>query len=228
MSLTLVSTPIGNPDDITLRAIETLKVSQSIICEELKPARVLLKRLCIPEKPLYELNEHSQESELKELIELCRSKKMALISDCGTPGFSDPGADLVKACVKEKIQVDVNPGASSLMALIALCGIELKEFYFVGFLPAERNERAKKLEQLQWVKVPMVFMDTPYRLGSTIKELALVWPKRSGIVGVDLTGGHHQVHRDLLGELSKKEWPKLPFMIIVKNRIYKVAPARKI
>src|SRR5438046_298584 len=105
MSLIVVSTPIGNLGDITLRAIETLKEADVIICEEFKPARVLLKRLGILEKELFQLNEHSRPGDLDELIQLCQSKKVALISDCGTPGFSDPGADLVNACHEKKINV---------------------------------------------------------------------------------------------------------------------------
>src|ERR1700722_20122229 len=111
MSLTVVSTPIGHFEDITLRAIRSLKEAQGIICEEKKPASILLKKLQIPEPPLWQLNEHSRQQDLPELIELCRTQKICLVSDCGTPGFCDPGAKLVDACLKAGIPVDVNPGA---------------------------------------------------------------------------------------------------------------------
>src|ERR1035441_2223268 len=151
MPLTLVSTPIGHFEDITLRAIETLKKCDGIICEELKPARVLLKRIGLgggeglPDvKKLYQLNEHSKPSDLKELIDLCRRQNIALVSDCGTPGFCDPGGVLVDACYKEKIPVQIAPGVTSLGALLSLTGEEIKEFFFVGFLPQEKNDRSQR------------------------------------------------------------------------------------
>lgn len=215
MSLTVVATPIGNLGDITLRAIETLKAAEAIICEEMKPARVLLKRLEIADKALFQLNEHSRSTDMAELLELCRTKKTALISDCGTPGFCDPGAALVDACLKEKIQIDVNPGPSSLMSLFSLAGEEFREFYFVGFLPAEKQARSQRLGQLKNMKTPLVFMDTPYRLDATVKELAGIWPDRRAVLGADLTGDGHRLVKGRLQEIARTSWPKLPFVLLV-------------
>lgn len=217
MSLTVVSIPIGNVDDITLRAIETLKSSDIIICEELKPAKVLLKRLGMdPEKKvLHPLNEHSSKTDVTALLDICRKGKVALISDCGTPGFCDPGADLVEACHREKIPLDVNPGPSSLMALLALSGVNLKEFHFVGFLPAQKEERLKKIDRLKGVRIPFVVMDTPYRLQATLRDLAVDSGNARAILGIDLTGRGHQVVRDKLKALAAQEWPKEPFVLMV-------------
>ncbi|MDZ4677533.1 MAG: SAM-dependent methyltransferase [Oligoflexia bacterium] len=215
MSLVVVSTPIGNYEDITLRAIKTLKNADVIICEELKPARILLKRLEIGEKELFQLNEHSQEKDLPELVELCRSKNVALISDCGTPGFCDPGAKLVEACAKNKITIDVNPGASSLMSLFALSGVELNEFHFVGFLPAEKEARHKKIATLKNLRSPFVIMDTPYRLQATLNELAVDFGSRLGVLGLDLTGEKHQVMRARISELASRTLGKTPFVLLV-------------
>ena len=216
MGLTVVSTPIGHYDDITLRAIESLRKAQAIICEERKPASILLKKLEIPEPPLWELNEHSRSQDLQELLELCRSQNVCLVSDCGTPAFCDPGAALVDACLKEKIPVDVNPGPSSLMALLSVAGVELKQFYFVGFLPAEKGERSKKMADLKNIKVPVVIMDTPYRLQATLQELAAELAGRKAVLGVDLTGGQQQVARDSMKNLASRNWPKLPFVLLIQ------------
>jgi 16S rRNA (cytidine1402-2'-O)-methyltransferase len=215
MSLTVVSTPIGNFQDITLRAIETLKNADAIICEEIKPARVLLKRLGIDEKELFPLNEHSQKADLKELLTLCREKNIALISDCGTPGFCDPGSDLVAACAKEKIIVDTNPGASSLMALISLCGEKLDQFYFVGFPPAEKSERYRYIQGLRKFQVPIVVMDTPYRLKSTLHDFRENFGERRAVLGMDLTGEKNQVARGTINEIASKDWPKAPFVLLI-------------
>lgn len=216
MSLVMVSTPIGNFQDITLRALETLKTCDVLICEELKPARILLKRLGIEEKELFQLNEHSRQADLDELVGLCRVKKVALVSDCGTPGFYDPGADLVRTCYERNIQVDGNPGPSSLMALISLSGIKLTEFYFVGFLPAEKILRQKKLGQVSKLKLPLILMDTPYRLGSTLKDIAVFLPHARATLGIDLTGAKNQVVRGKLTDLANKTFPKAPFVVIVE------------
>jgi 16S rRNA (cytidine1402-2'-O)-methyltransferase len=227
MSLTVVSTPIGHPDDITLRAIEVLKSSDAIICEEIRPAQTLLKRIGIsattPDhrpaiegaKPLYQLNEHARPSDLAPLLELCKHKNVALISDCGTPGFCDPGADLVSECAKNKIVVTIAPGASSLMALLALSGEKISEFHFVGFLPAEKEERRKKLERLKNTQVPLVVMDTPYRFKTTVLDFSAILPKARVVAGADLTAPQEFVFRGSLVDLAKKDVPKAPFVLLI-------------
>lgn len=214
MSLTVVSTPIGNYGDITLRAIESLKSCDVVICEELKPAEILLKKIKIEGKKLLQLNEHSTASDLNELTEVCRTKNVVLISDCGTPGFYDPGADLVDHCYKNKISVDVNPGASSLMTLISHSGIKLNEFYFVGFLPAENSERQSKIQKLVQQKIPLVFMDTPYRLNKTLQELAVHFGERQAVLGINLTMPEQEIHKGKLRALSGIKHPKSPFVLI--------------
>ncbi|MBK9293013.1 MAG: methyltransferase [Oligoflexia bacterium] len=215
MSLIVVSTPIGNQGDITLRAIESLQNADVIICEELRPAETLLKKLKIHDKKILQLNEHSKMSDVKELVGICKNQNCVLVSDCGTPGFCDPGAELVNLCVKENIKVDVNPGASSLMALISLSGLNLKEFYFVGFLPAENSERSKKITELLKIKVPLVVMDTPYRLNKTLLELAEHFGNSKAILGLNLTMPEEELHRGKLIDLSKKTYPKAPFVLII-------------
>ena len=216
MSLTVVSTPIGDLGDITLRGKKTLEEAEIIICEELKPARVLLKRLEIEEKELFPLNEHSKSVDIKPLVEMCKNKKVALISDCGTPGFFDPGPELVKGCLEVGIKVEVNPGASSLMAFLSLSGERIQKFLFCGFLPAEREERSQALKKLTNTKDPIFIMDTPYRLNSTLKDLVTHnFGTKRAVLGMDLTGPHQEMARGSVQELAAKEWTKLPFILLV-------------
>ena len=122
MPLKLVATPIGDPKDITLRAIDVLKEADVVIGEERREVSKLLKSLGIEAKMLELLNEHSRDNDVTDLLELCRTKSVALVTDCGTPGFCDPGARLVAACRREGILSTPVPGASSLMCLLSVSG----------------------------------------------------------------------------------------------------------
>jgi 16S rRNA (cytidine1402-2'-O)-methyltransferase len=219
MSLTVVSTPIGDYEDITLRAKKTLEDAEIIICEELKPAEILFKRLGLEKKEFLQLNEHSKPDDIKVLVGLCEAKNVALISDCGTPGFYDPGAELVAACFDRGIKVNTNPGPSSLMALLSICGEKIKSFHFVGFLPAERSERGTAIDNLKRINVPLVIMDTPYRLKSTLQDfMDHDFGRRKAVVGADLTGPAHKLVRGTIEALAARDWQKLPFILLVLPR----------
>jgi 16S rRNA (cytidine1402-2'-O)-methyltransferase len=187
LALQLIATPIGHPGDITLRAIEALKAADVVIGEERKEVSKLLKSLGIEGKQLELLNEHSRQEDVVELLNLCKSKNVALVTDCGTPGFCDPGARLVAACRNEGLTSTPLPGASSLMCLLAVSGRDMREFVFRGFLPADRDERARAIRDLERERRPIVLMDTPYRLGRLLAELASQWPERRALLGCDFT-----------------------------------------
>lgn len=204
MALQLVSIPIGDPGDITLRAIETLRSADVVIGEERKEVSKLLKRLGIEGKQLELLNEHSREGDLADLVSLCREKSVALVSDCGTPGFCDPGAKLVAACRSAGITSSPVPGASSLMCLLAVTGHEMREFLFRGFLPAEREARSVALRELERERRPVVLMDTPYRLNRLLGELSERWPQRRAVLGCDLTQATETIDDAKVGDLAKK------------------------
>lgn len=187
MSLFVVSTPIGNTDDITLRAINTLKKAEVIIGEEFRETTTLLKKLEVAKPQLETLNEHSKPEELDYLVNLCRDKFTVLISDCGTPGFCDPGAELVALCRKKNITVTPVPGASSLMTVLAVSGRRLNTFIFRGFLPAKREDRDKALDEVAKDKKGQILMDTPYRLEKLLQELRLKCPQRTAFLGLDMT-----------------------------------------
>lgn len=204
MSLNLIAIPIGNSKDISLRAIETLASSDVIIGEERREVSKLLKSLGIEGKRLELLNEHSSDDDVLDLAKLCRESKVALVSDCGTPGFCDPGARLVAACRIDRIASSPVPGASSLMCLLSMCGMNMREFLFRGFLPAERDERSAALNELNREVRPIVLMDTPYRLKRLLDELALKWPDRRALIGIDFTQPSERVI-----EASLKSLPNL-------------------
>lgn len=215
MSLSVVATPIGNPQDITLRAIEALKSAEVIIGEEFRETTTLLKRLGIPKPQLESLNEHSKPEDLKALLEACKTKNVVLISDCGTPGFCDPGADLVDLCRKNQIPVHPVPGASSLMALLAVSGRRLENFVFHGFLPAKTEAREAALTAVGKEPRAQIIMDTPYRLEKLLGELARACPGRTGFLGLNMTAEGESYHSGTLAQLQAQASGKAEFVLLI-------------
>jgi 16S rRNA (cytidine1402-2'-O)-methyltransferase len=187
MSLFVVATPIGHPGDITLRALEILKTAEVIIGEERSEVSKLLKRLGIVPTQMELLNEHSKDQDVLELADLCRDKICALVSDCGTPVFCDPGAKLIHLCRSRSIEIKPAPGASSLMTLLSMVSQRVDKFVFEGFLPADKVLRGARLEELKREKRAVILMDTPYRLEKTIAEIASTFAGRRALLGIDLT-----------------------------------------
>ncbi len=149
MSLYIVATPIGNRGDLTERARQVLTECEVVIGEEKRELLPFLKTLGLQEKSFELLNEHTDEKDFQELVKLCEQKAVALVSDCGTPGFCDPGAQLVAHCRQKKVKVVPVPGASSLMALLSVSGLQLKQFVFQGFLSVDKDTRTRELNALK-------------------------------------------------------------------------------
>lgn len=220
MSLCLVSTPIGNIEDITLFALRQLREADVIIAEERKPLFQLFRDLELPRPENFHLlNEHSDLEELQELLELCKTRQVALISDCGTPGFCDPGADLVRLCRSNKVKITVAPGASSLMCLLTLSGLQLKEFHFQGFLPAKNELRQKALKSLQSLREPVVLMDTPYRLHKLLEELKKWTPDHQIALGLKLTHPDQEFITGTVRQLRLESLPKkCEFILLIWHK----------
>jgi 16S rRNA (cytidine1402-2'-O)-methyltransferase len=219
-TLSIVATPIGNPGDITLRAIEVLKSVDAIICEEYKPGSTLLKKLGIPEKELVLLNEHNEQVCAADLLmRLLNGQNLALISDCGTPVFSDPGAYLIQLAAGSGVQVSPIPGASSLMAAMSVLDFKLGQFYFAGFLPRDPDVRRKELTRLRGLKIPVVLMDTPYRLKALLEDVGKVFGRQAFVtVALDLTLPSEVVLRGGAAEvLNKVGSRKGEFIMVVGN-----------
>ena len=203
MPLFVVATPIGNPQDFSLRALDTLKHADLIIGEELKVLRQTLKAAGVQGTTLEQLNEHSKPQDIEFFVGECRDKNVALVSDCGTPGFCDPGADLVAACVKAGVSVRPIPGASSLMTLLSVCGIRVDQFLFFGFLPTKTDAREQALRTLQKEPRPFIILETPYRCERFVQDLAAHFPTHFCVLGMDLTGENETLVRVRGAELLK-------------------------
>lgn len=219
LSLQIVSTPIGHPEDITLRAIRALREAEAIIGEERKPLFTLLKGLDIPRPELIEyLNEHTSDEDLQPLVNLCKNKRVVLVSDCGTPVFCDPGSRLIALCRAQGIPITSAPGASSLMVLLSMAGRSPKEFYFRGFLPAKTEQRREAIQQLKRHTCPIVLMDTPYRLKALLSDLKEALGDYTVLLGIDLTAPEEKVFETPLKKLSLDKLPdKAEFILMIER-----------
>lgn len=185
-----------------MRALEVLRGADLIIGEEMKVLRQILKSAAVQGRALDQLNEHSRPADIAHFVEACRSGNVALVSDCGTPGFCDPGAELVAACAAAGVEVRPVPGPSSLMTLLSVCGVRLERFLFYGFLPAKNETRAAALKDLRRETVPFVVMETPYRCSRFMADLAENFPGAQCVVGLNLTAEGERVIRCLGRELG--------------------------
>jgi 16S rRNA (cytidine1402-2'-O)-methyltransferase len=201
MALYVVATPIGNPADLSRHAVETLQTADLVIGEELKALRQILKAAGVQAKAMDQLNEHSKPADVVFLVNECRSKKVALVSDCGTPGFCDPGSLLAKACHQAGIKVHAVPGASSLMALLSVCGVRLDQFLFYGFLPAKAELREQAWGYVVHEARPVILMETPYRCEKLMEELTQKVPQRLCVIGLSLTQPTERLIRSKAKEL---------------------------
>jgi len=198
-TLWIVSVPIGDTRDITLRALDILQESDAILCEDLKPARRLLHDLKI-EKPLLPLNEHTEKDATQEALSLLREgKNLALISDAGTPLVSDPGHRLVQQSIEEGIDVSAIPGASSILAALVVSSFRADSFLFAGMLPREKGDRKRRAKELSLVKETVVLLEAPYRLPQLLDDLLDGFgPKRNACVAMNLTMPKERVARGTL------------------------------
>jgi 16S rRNA (cytidine1402-2'-O)-methyltransferase len=170
--LYLVATPIGNVDDMTIRGLSVLRTVDLIVCEERREGERLLRHFQI-EKPLETLNEHNETAATHTILQVLRGgKSVAVISDCGTPVFSDPGQMLVRKAVEEEIRVVPVPGASSLLPALTVSGFPIEQFLYYGWLSPKKERRRADLRQLQQEQRTIVLMETPYRLSSLLRDLA--------------------------------------------------------
>jgi len=218
--LFVVATPIGNPDDITLRALKILEEADFVICEEFKVGSRLLKYYGI-KKPLELLNEHNESEKTRDLVSrlLMEGEKAALISDAGTPLFADPGSNLVKECHYNNIKVVPVPGASSLMAALMASGLKIDKFLYYGFLSANKDERRSELKRLP-NNYNIVFLEAPYRLKQLLTDIRkILGDRREAIVCYKLTQAEEKIFWGTLKELMimTEDLPKGEFVIILKK-----------
>lgn len=200
-SLFLVATPIGNLGDITLRGLDTLKSVDLIAAEDTRQTQKLLNHYAV-EKPLTSYFEHNKKQKGPLLIrELAAGKNIALVSDAGLPGISDPGADLVKLCIEEKIKVTVIPGPSALLTGLVASGLDTSGFVFAGFFPRENKERNKLLDELAEETRTILFYESPHRLRQTVRLLLESWGNRRCCIARELTKVYEEFRRGTFTEV---------------------------
>jgi 16S rRNA (cytidine1402-2'-O)-methyltransferase len=218
--LYIVATPIGNYRDITLRALDVLREVDAVICEDYRLGSTLLKKLDIPARELLLLNEHNEKEKAAEIaMQLVQGKHYALISDCGTPAFADPGTYLIQKTLEFQVPVIPVPGASSLMALLSLSPLPVNEFFFAGFPPRQTEARLARLNSLAKMNVPVVLMDTPYRLEKLLAEVKRAFGRnRTVTLAMDLTLESEKILHGSVDEISRQVGSrKSEFMLLIHS-----------
>ena len=200
-SLFLVGTPIGNLRDISVRALETLKVVDLIAAEDTRHTQKLLNHYEI-KKPVTSYFEHNKHIKGQVLInEMLSGKNIALVSDAGMPGISDPGSELVRQCIDEGLKITVIPGASALLTGLVASGLDTSGFVFLGFFPRTKKDRKKLLQKLQEESRTLVFYESPHRIVEALNDILEAWGDRECCVARELTKIHEEYNRGLLSEV---------------------------
>jgi 16S rRNA (cytidine1402-2'-O)-methyltransferase len=216
--LYLVATPIGNLEDITLRALRVLKEADLIACEDTRQTQKLLQHYAI-HKEMVSYHEHNELTRAPELvIQLEEGAQVALVSDAGTPVVSDPGHRLVVLCLRHHIPVVPIPGPSAFVAALAASGMPTEEFLFVGFLPSRAGARRKKLDALKFEPRALVLYEAPHRLAETLSDAADILGSRPAVVAREVTKIHEEFLRGSLAELrdaARKRAPRGEITLLI-------------
>ena len=216
--LYLVATPIGNLEDITLRAINVLKNVDLIAAEDTRHTLKLLNHLEIS-KPMISCHRHNENEKSNKIIEkLKEGKNIAIVSDAGTPGISDPGEEVVKEAIKEDIQIIPIPGACAAINDLIVSGIDTNEFYFLGFLPLNKKLRKEKLNEIKNINKTIILYEAPHKILNTINDLENILENRQVVFAREITKIHEEFIRGTIKEIKEKiENPKGEFVIIIEG-----------
>ena len=199
--LYVVATPIGNLGDITLRAVEALKSADVIAAEDTRHSGLLLKHLEI-KKPFVSYHEHNEAARTTELVErLGRLENVALITDAGTPGLSDPGLRLIRECIKRELPFTIIPGASSILMALLGSGFSTDKFSFRGFLPVKSGQRERELRAATERDETTIFFESPYRLTKTLAACIDIMPERQLCIARERTKKFEEFRRGAASEL---------------------------
>ncbi len=216
--LYLVATPIGNLDDITLRAIKILEEVDLIAAEDTRHTLKLLNHLKI-KKTLISYYKQTEKNKSNILIEkLIEGKSIALVSDAGTPGISDPGEEIVKKSIENDIKVIPVPGACALINALICSGLDSKEFIFIGFLPVNQTEKKNKLEEIKNENKTLIFYEAPHKLKGTLQKMLEILGNRKIVLARELTKIHEEYIRGNIEEiLQQQENPKGEYVVLVEG-----------
>ncbi len=202
--LFIVSTPIGNLSDVTLRAIEVLRQSELVLAEDTRTALKLFSRHSI-RAPLMSYNEHNEQMRISQALPMLREgKNVSLISESGTPLISDPGYRLVRECAQNQIQIVPVPGPSAILAALVVSGMPTDSFIFQGFLPKGEGKRKTLLKNLAECKKTLVLYESPHRIHKTIKAIAELLPAWGIAVCRELTKKYEEVIRGTVDDVAKR------------------------
>ena len=199
--LYVVATPIGNLGDITLRALEVLKLADVIAAEDTRHSGILLKHYQI-DKPFVSYHEHNEAMRTAQLVErIAAGENVALITDAGMPGLSDPGARLIRECIKRELPLTIIPGPSSILTALVGSGFSMEKFCFRGFLPVKSGRRERELRAAADHDETTIFFESPYRLTKTLKVCIDIMPDRPLCVARELTKKFEEFRRGTAAEL---------------------------
>jgi 16S rRNA (cytidine1402-2'-O)-methyltransferase len=219
--LYVVATPIGNLGDITLRALDVMKSVDLIAAEDTRHSGILLKRFGI-KKPFISYHEHNEATRTAELAErLMRGQNVALITDAGTPGLSDPGLRLVRECIQRELPFTVIPGPSSILTALLGSGFSTEKFSFCGFLPVKSGQRERELRAAAERDETVIFFESPYRLSKTLAACTDVMPDRQLCVARELTKKFEEFRRGTASELLahyQAHPPKGEIVLVIAGR----------
>ena len=204
--LYLIATPIGNLKDITLRALDTLKSVDLILCEDTRVTAKLLQKYDI-QKPCLSYHQHSKIQQIDKILNLFQAgKNLALVSDAGTPGIADPGNMLIQKTLEkfgDSIKIVPIPGVSALTALASVSGTNTDKFLFLGFLPAKKG-RTKILEEVKNSKHPVIFYESKYKIVKTLNDIKNILPECKVVVGREITKVFETIYRGFIEEVLEQ------------------------
>ncbi len=219
-NLYLCATPIGNLEDITIRVLKTLRQVDTIAAEDTRHTIKLLNYYRI-KKPLISYHENNKYDRGQEIIKILKEgKNIALVSDAGTPGISDPGVDLVKLCIENKIKVTALPGPVAAITGLILSGLSTDKFSFQGFLPARKNERQEELENEKDNTKTLIYYEAPHKLNRTLKDIFEIMGNRKIAIARELTKKFEEVIYCKVKEAIKRyeeTKPRGEFVIIIEG-----------
>jgi len=219
--LYVVSTPIGNLEDITIRALKILRKVELILAEDTRRGRVLLNYYSI-HKPLLSFYDYNKKSRTKHALSILKDNRdIALISEAGTPGISDPGFFLIRSCIQEGVFVTACPGACAVINALIISGLATDTFLFVGFLPRYALRRSKALQSFARFKTTLIFFESRYRVIKTLSAMQECYGNKPGALLREMTKIHEDVLRGDLADINRQiqNYPlRGEFVIIVDNR----------
>ena len=216
--LTIVPTPIGNRQDITLRALEALQTADIVAAEDTRHSGMLLQHLGI-KKPFVSLHEHNEAARVEELAaRMASGTKIALITDAGMPGISDPGHRLIKSCIERGLPVTVLPGPSAVITALVGSGFPTDRFFFGGFLPVKSGRRANEIALAAARSETSIYFESPHRIERTLEALHVACPDRPVCVARELTKTFEEYRRGLPAEVLahfQKHPPKGEITLVI-------------